>query len=97
MTRITTLDLLDRLIVFPAINRDPNRDTVDFIRDYFATQGVDAKVIPTEDGRKDNLFAKMGPKDGRASCSAAIPAMDMAFRDDERRVRTDRAPPTSPP
>lgn len=58
-----TLDLLDRLISFPTVSRDPNRDLIDFVVGFLAERGVESELVPTQDGRKANLFATLGPKD----------------------------------
>ena len=58
-----TLDLLDRLVAFPTVSRDPNRALIDFARQYLADRGVEAELFEAEDGRKANLFATIGPPD----------------------------------
>lgn len=60
---MNTLDILDRLVAFPTVSRDPNRELIDFVRDFLATRGIAAEIIGTKDGRKANLFATIGPKD----------------------------------
>jgi acetylornithine deacetylase len=58
-----TLEILDRLIAFPTVSRDPNRALIDFVQSFLAERGVDAELILAEDGRKANLFATVGPAD----------------------------------
>lgn len=58
-----TLDILDTLIAFPTISRDPNRALIAFVADFLAARGVTADLILAEDGRKANLFATIGPMD----------------------------------
>ncbi|WP_102961300.1 acetylornithine deacetylase [Mangrovicella endophytica] len=58
-----TLELLDRLIGFPTVSRDPNRELIDFVAAFLAARGVESQLIATPDGRKANLFATIGPKD----------------------------------
>ena len=58
---MTTLELLDRLIAFPTVSRDPNRALIDFVRDFLAERGIAAELFEAEDGRKANLFATLGP------------------------------------
>ena len=58
---MTTLDLLDRLVAFPTVSRDPNRALIDFVRDFLAARGIGAELYAAEGGRKANLFATIGP------------------------------------
>lgn len=58
-----TIDILDRLIAFPTVSRDPNRELMEFVRAYLAERGVESELILAEEGRKANLFATIGPKD----------------------------------
>ena len=58
-----TLDLLDRLVAFPTVSRDPNRALIDFVRQHLANHGVEAELFEAEEGRKANLFATLGPAD----------------------------------
>ena len=60
---MNTLELLDRLIAFPTVSRDPNRELIAFVRDFLAARGIEAQIIATPDGRKANLFATIGPAD----------------------------------
>ena len=47
-----TIDILDRLIAFPTVSRDPNRELMEFVRAYLAERGwfsrprVDHVIIP---------------------------------------------------
>ena len=58
-----TLTLLDRLVAFETVSRDPNRPLIDFVRDYLAGHGIAAEIVEAEDGRKANLFCTIGPTD----------------------------------
>ncbi len=60
---IQTLEILDTLIAFPTISRDPNRALIAFVQDFLARRGVTAELIPAENSRKANLFATIGPPD----------------------------------
>jgi acetylornithine deacetylase len=60
---MNTLELLDRLIAFPTVSRDPNRDLIEFVRQFLAQRGIGADLYLAEDGRKANLFATVGPAD----------------------------------
>jgi len=60
---VKTLDLLDRLIAFPTVSRDPNRALIDFVRQFLADRGITCDLYEAEEGRKANLFATVGPAD----------------------------------
>jgi acetylornithine deacetylase len=63
MASSLTLDYLTRLVAFPTVSRDSNLDLIDYVRNAFAKLGIDSKLVPSEDRRKANLFATVGPKD----------------------------------
>lgn len=54
-------DILDKLISFPTVSRDSNLDLIDWAEDYLASHGAKIIRVPTEDGRKAQLFAQVGP------------------------------------
>lgn len=58
-----TIDLLERLIAFPTVSRDPNRELMEFVRAYLTERGVQSELILAEEGRKANLLATIGPAD----------------------------------
>lgn len=60
-----SIDYLDRLVAFPTVSRDSNLALIDFIRQEFASLGIASTLVHSEDGRKANLWATIGP-DGRA-------------------------------
>ena len=60
---MNTLELLDRLIAFPTVSRDPNRELIEFVRQFLAERGIGSDLYLAEDGRKANLFATIGPAD----------------------------------
>ena len=60
---MNTLELLNRLIAFPTVSRDPNRELIEFVRQFLAERGIGSDLYLTEDGRKANLFATIGPAD----------------------------------
>ena len=60
---MTTLEILERLIAFPTVSRDPNRDLIAFVQDFLRQRGVTCEIVGTQDGRKANLFATIGPTD----------------------------------
>jgi acetylornithine deacetylase len=60
---MNTLELLDRLIAFPTVSRDPNRELIEFVRQFLAERGIGSDLYLAEDGRKANLFATIGAAD----------------------------------
>jgi acetylornithine deacetylase len=60
---MTTLELLDRLIAFPTVSRDPNRELIEFVRQFLAERGIASDLYLAEAGRKANLFATIGPSE----------------------------------
>jgi acetylornithine deacetylase len=61
--RAESLPLLERLVGFPTVSRDPNLSLVEFVRDFLAGRGIAATVMADDTGRKANLFATVGPAD----------------------------------
>jgi acetylornithine deacetylase len=59
----STLHYLDRLIAFPTVSRDSNLALIAYVEEVFKSLGVAATLIHSEDGRKANLWATMGPAD----------------------------------
>src|SRR5436190_22362720 len=63
MTANRTLQYLDTLIAFPTVSRDSNLALIEYVRHELEALHIDSTVVPSEDGRKANLFATMGPED----------------------------------
>lgn len=57
-----TVEILERLVAFPTVSRDPNLPLIDWIRNYLADHGVASQLVNDESGRKANLFASIGPQ-----------------------------------
>jgi acetylornithine deacetylase len=58
-----TLAILDRLIAFDTVSRNPNRDLIDWLAGLLRDAGAEVAVIPDASGQKANLYATIGPKD----------------------------------
>ncbi|WP_119460209.1 acetylornithine deacetylase [Rhodospirillaceae bacterium SYSU D60014] len=56
-------EILERLIGFDTVSRNSNRALIDFIADLLDDHGVKAEIQLSDDGRKANLFATIGPED----------------------------------
>ena len=61
MTRLSEIELLDRLVGFDTVSRNPTTAIVAFVADYLKDLGVASTVLPDETGQKANLVATIGP------------------------------------
>jgi acetylornithine deacetylase len=59
----SSLAFLEQLIAFPTVSRDSNLALISFIQDYLQSLGIETMLAPSEDGRKANLWASIGPRD----------------------------------
>ncbi|WOI58108.1 acetylornithine deacetylase [Palleronia sp. LCG004] len=55
--------ILTKLVGFDSVVGRPNAPIVEFVRDWLASQGVAAHVLPGPEGDRSNLFATIGPVD----------------------------------
>ncbi|NQW13356.1 MAG: acetylornithine deacetylase [Rhodobacter sp.] len=60
---MNTLEILERLIAFPTVSRDPNRALIDWVVALLAEHGIASTLIPDASGHKANLYATIGPVD----------------------------------
>ncbi|QCO19348.1 acetylornithine deacetylase (plasmid) [Azospirillum brasilense] len=58
-----TLDILERLVAFPTVSRNSNLDLILWVKERLEAAGATTRLVPSEDGRKANLFASVGPAD----------------------------------
>lgn len=61
-SRLTTTDLLERLVSFDTTSRNSNLPLIGFIRDYLDGFGVPYRVSTDASGGKANLHAIIGPQ-----------------------------------
>lgn len=59
-----TLEILERLIAFPTVSRDPNAPLMDYVAGTLRAGGIEPVLIPNADGSKANLFASVGGHEG---------------------------------
>ena len=59
---VTSLEMLRRLIAFDTTSRNSNLELIHYVRDYLKSHGVEARLVPSEDGAKANLYASIGPQ-----------------------------------
>jgi len=56
-----THEYLDALAAFPTVSRDSNLDLIDFVGTRLKALGIPWQRVHSEDGRKANLWATIGP------------------------------------
>jgi acetylornithine deacetylase len=56
-----SIAILERLIAFPTVSRDPNLGLIDWVRALLAERGVACRLVPDAGGTKANLYATIGP------------------------------------
>lgn len=61
-TTATAKDILAKLVSFDTTSVKSNLACADYVRDYLASHGVKARVLPADDGIHANLFATIGPE-----------------------------------
>lgn len=59
--RLSSIDMLARLVSFPTVSRDSNLDLIDWVEAFLQPMGARCRRTWNEDGRKANLFAALGP------------------------------------
>jgi len=59
---LSAREILAKLISFPTVSRDSNLALIDWVEAYLASHGVSAHRVYSEDGRKANLYANIGPE-----------------------------------
>ncbi|MCC6304170.1 MAG: acetylornithine deacetylase [Rhodobacteraceae bacterium] len=60
-TRLTALQILERLVAFPTVSRDPNLALVDWVGDYLGGHGIAPRRTWNADRSKAALYAQAGP------------------------------------
>ncbi|MFO1080248.1 MAG: acetylornithine deacetylase [Reyranellaceae bacterium] len=58
---VGSVEMLRRLVAFDTTSRNSNLALIDYVRDYLAGHGVESTLVPSDDGKKANLFATVGP------------------------------------
>ncbi len=62
MTRITTAEMLERLVAFDTTSRNSNLKLIGFVREFLDAQAVPYRVSTDETGNKANIHAIIGPR-----------------------------------
>ena len=58
---LNSIDILDALIALPTVSRDSNLALIAYVQDLLGQSGITSTLAPSEDGRKANLWATIGP------------------------------------
>ncbi|MGL6251865.1 MAG: acetylornithine deacetylase [Billgrantia desiderata] len=58
---MTAAEMLERLVGFATVSRDSNLDLIAFVEGYLDEHGVKHWRVESDDGRKANLLARIGP------------------------------------
>lgn len=62
-SKLSSRDLLARLVAFDTTSRNSNLDLIDFVRNLLDDHGIASDLIANDEGTKANLFASIGPID----------------------------------
>lgn len=90
--RLTDAALLERLVAFDTTSRLSNLPLVDFVADYLDRPGIAVERLPSPDGSKANLVARIGPEpEGGAGLTLSghtdvVPAEEPEWRSDPFRL-----------
>ncbi len=55
------IEILQRLVAFDTTSHKTNIPCAEYVRDYLAGHGIEARILPADDGIHANLFATVGP------------------------------------
>ncbi|MGM0560743.1 MAG: acetylornithine deacetylase [Pseudomonadota bacterium] len=61
--RPETRSMIERLIAYDTTSRNSNLELIHFIANHLADLGVESELVHSEDKRKANLYATLGPQD----------------------------------
>src|SRR5215467_14285817 len=61
--RMTSVEMIGRLVAFDTTSRESNLALIEFVRDYLERWRVKSELVYDETRRKANLFATIGPSD----------------------------------
>ncbi|MFZ5780271.1 MAG: acetylornithine deacetylase [Pseudomonadota bacterium] len=58
---VDSVEMLRRLVAFDTTSRNSNMELIEYVRSYLKDHGIESRLVPSEDGKKANLFATVGP------------------------------------
>jgi acetylornithine deacetylase len=60
---MNSVEILERLVAFRTVSRNPNLDLIHWVREFLSSRGIDSRLYPDDTGGKANLYATIGPTD----------------------------------
>jgi acetylornithine deacetylase len=60
--RLSSTDMLAKLVSFDTTSRNSNLELIDFVQDHLSAHGIASSLVHDETGRKANLWATIGPE-----------------------------------
>lgn len=80
------IELLATLVAFDTTSSKSNLALIEFVREHLKAFGIEAKLTPSDDGSKANLFATIGPQGdggvGLSGHSDCVPVTGQAWSSD---------------
>jgi acetylornithine deacetylase len=93
VTLMTAEEILAQLVAFPSVVGTPNHAIVDWIASYCRSHGATVSVLTGPEGNRSNLFATIGPKQGRGYLLSGhmdvVPAREAGWTSDPFKLRRD--------
>jgi acetylornithine deacetylase len=87
---MSSVQYLEKLIGYPTVSRDSNLELIGFIRSELEKAGARVKLVESEDKRKANLLASIGPEEPGILLSGhtdVVPVEGQAWSSDPFRLR----------
>jgi acetylornithine deacetylase len=63
MQRLSSVEMLERLVAFDTTSRNSNLALIGFVRDYLAGLGIEGRLTYNPEGTKANIYCTIGPRD----------------------------------
>ena len=86
-------EILAQLVAFPSVVGTPNNAIVEWIASYCQAYGVSVSVLAGPEGNRSNLFATVGPREGRGYILSGhmdvVPAREVGWSSDPFKLRRD--------
>ena len=60
---MTKLDRIKKLVQFNTVSRDSNMPFIEHVVTYLEDNGIKSNLVKSEDGKKSNLYASIGPEE----------------------------------
>lgn len=91
------LPILEKLVSFDSVSRNPNRPLAEWVEAYLRDLGVEVQRITDETGNWVNLLATVGPKDVPgyllSGHTDVVPVEDQEWTSDPFRLRVEEGAP----